>query len=243
MKTIFITLLVLVLLVGTAFLVIGNELTKMIFPWKAGVEFNYDMEPVERKLGSEKVGFVTFNIPKAYFYGVRIDSPIKMRASWKDDLKPWTLSESFKNRDKSAMMYINIHGKAIESYTKTFPHKKLKDMFKRVKRKYPERFHEVDQGVYKDIFHRYHSLTSIIKPNIMSGIGAVLLVPIIETEKPYSISCGGTMHPTHFCTVEAFTEDNVRYQFKIRTHEIENFLERDRQVEELINKLIMKEIK
>ncbi len=240
MKKIFITLLVLVLLAGAAFIAVGNMISPIMFPWKAGVGFNYDETLVEKTLGSKKVGFVTFKIPKAYFYGVEIDSPIRLRASWKDDMKPWTLSESFKKRDKSAMMYVVIRGKAIDSYRKTFPQKKLDDMFKRVKEKYPERFHEVDQGIYKNIFHRYHSLRSIIKPNITSGIGAVLLVPIIETDKPYSISCGSTMNPGHFCTVTAFTEEDVRYKFKIRTSNVEKFLERDRQVEKLINQFIVK---
>jgi len=239
MKKFFIVLLVLVLVAGSFLLYAGNMFYPLLFPQRAGVEFNYDMEPVEVKMRN-----VTLKIPEAYLYRKlewrddgTVYTPIGLRASWKDDLKPWTLSESFKKRDKSAGATIFIHGHKSLDYVE----KKIKGILQLMKRAYPQRYDEVDKGIYKGIFHRYNVLTKVKKRN-PEGIASIILLPVKKTEKPYWISCPKSSKPDNRrCTIRTYADNNIYFDLRMPFQEIEFYEEKTEKVRNLINQFIIKE--
>lgn len=217
-----------------------NELGKTIFPW-AQTEFSYDMEPVTFDRSN-----IRYSVPKAYLHH-KIDmgggkrSP-NLWVSWKDDMKPWTLSESFTRKDKDAAMYVLPSWRLKENFDNEYFDKARKDMIERMKRNFASRIDEVDKGSLMGIFHQYDSLSKISNTN-PSGKGTKSFLVPLTKEKPYKIWCYSNLSPDDFCTIETYTENRILYTYKMKFKYIKDYIERGKQVDKLIQKLIIKEKK
>lgn len=137
-------------------------------------------------------------------------------------------------------MRVTISGsrQATQSDLNAFVKNKIDRVLEGQERSFPERFAEVDQGTYKENFHRYNTLGP--KTNTLDGRGSYdYFVPITKTRKPFLIKCHRPyVNPKYLCDVQTFSKDNRLYEFSIPFYLIEHFSERDALVQTLIKRLI-----
>lgn len=211
-----------------------QQLMHTIFPNTLTV-FNYDMEPVHITISG-----VEYSVPKAYINwkahlkGGALDS-LLIWASLKDDMAPWPLSGSFKRRDKSSVVRIEITKGVWEPYRKNFPENEIehfRNLYKDIKITHYEEF---DQGIYKNIFRRYDQLSR-------EGKGSnFYLVPQIKTIKPFLIKCPFHGNPQFLlCTVQVLYSKEISYNFMIPLRIVENYLDYDQKVQTLVDRLKIK---
>jgi len=204
--------------------------------------FSYSEDPIDFMVGSIK-----YRIPKAYLSRKshiegKASTPIWVWASSKDNMMPWTLSESFKKKDKTALIRIHLYGQwqSYENFKNNIT-KTIDRVLASQKRSFPDRIDEVDQGIYKEKFHRYNTLGSITKTQDGRGSNDYF-IPIIETNKPYLIKCNRPyLNPKWACEVQTISKTKIQYNFYIPFHSIEKFLEVDKTVETLVDQFVVKE--
>ncbi len=219
---------------------VNHQFMKAIFP-HTQVVFETSMEPVDIYVGD-----VHYRVPKAYLYwpahmnGGKLKN-FSMRANIDEGMIPWTVSQNYKNRLKEGMIDVDVHNRTTKDYIEKFLQQEIERMLSSQKRSFPERYSEVDKGIYNTIFHRYDELGPIGNTN-KQGLGSMAyLVPIVKTKKPFLIKCWLPINPHHFCTVHTFNAEEIMYEFQIPSPLIEEFVEWDKKVQNLITRLIAKE--
>ena len=211
------------------------EMYRTILP-NSRTFFNYETTPLILKIKN-----VQYKIPKAYLSNELIYKEGKLEeldiwASIKDNMEPWTLSQSFKNRDDTSVVFIRIYGGVVEPYRSEFPYMEI-NMSKKLGG-------GINRGLYKNIFTRYDDF--LIKNESQTGLvvketlHSFYLIPHFTKEK-YFIECPAIGLQTVNCTVRRLYKKTVTYEFLIPHRIVEHFLEYDQQVEKLISSLIYEE--
>lgn len=202
-----------------------------IFPWR-NVEFSYDSKPVDIYIGD-----VHYSVPKAYLYrpsemdGGKLKN-FSVRAAIGEEMIPWTLSQSFKHRQKEGVVTVDVgygmHEDFVDRYIKNKEH-----LYNDV---WEGKYGESKQGIYRDIFTRYNSMQYSEK------IAEFYLVPNDSKEKKYLIRCPNLGNPNYLlCTVMVRRYENGSgYFFKIPLRIVEKYKEWDEKVGYLVDSLIVK---
>lgn len=188
--------------------------------------FNYDMDPVEFTIAG-----VNYSVPEAYLnLKPSLDKngnvqSISIWASMNNNMVPWTVSESFKRKDTSGVIDIEIGGKKFPD----FHERRIKHEIE-----YEEKYHlqgtyKVKFEPYKDIFLKYTQLIN----------GYIYLIPKVNEPNPFLIQCPKPENPNYLCTVTTNYKD-MAYDFKIPFGIAEKYLDYNKQVQKLIDRLIVK---
>ena len=213
-----------------------NNTYKNMFPHLKTV-FSTSSDIIEFTVGKEK-----YNIPKAYLYWPSDfkggdKSGMRLKASIKDGMIPWTLSNNYKNRieDNEDLIYLQIDKGFYEPYIR----EELIRMEKSYKNSFPDRWQEMNYGIYKDIFRRYDRLGKKTNTDKIGKGSNFFLIPIITNQNPFQIKCtmSANNNPNHLCTVMTISADNIAYSFKIPFGIIHKYKEWDKHVIKLINRL------
>jgi hypothetical protein len=232
----------------------NNKIMPAIFP-NMQVVYETSMEPVDIYLGD-----VHYRVPKAYLYwpahmnGGKL-SDFSMAANIDEDMVPWTVSQNYKNKVKQGRITVHVYDNALKEYKKLTTQEKIKEyneklsneeierMLDRGKRMFPERYNEIDKGIYLNIFHRYDDIGKIDNSN-RDGLGSgVYLVPQVKNEKSFFIRCSSSVlkHASHLCDVKTHLRTGIKYNFNIPFHSVDQYMEWDKKIEKLINNLIVRE--
>jgi hypothetical protein len=210
-----------------------------IFP-SARQYFNYSEKPILVTLDNG-VYRAEYKIPKAYFSRKlyykedgRVSTPLALRASFNDNMAPWTLSESFKKRDPEGPVYVYIDTGYIDEYRKKFPYYEINSLQKRSL--------GASRGEYKKIFMRYDGALS--KSWLSDGsykltLGEFFLIP--KTEDAF-IRCPANINKNIRCSVSRHY-GNISYKFLIPHRNIERYKEYDDAVRKLIDRLMINSFK
>lgn len=188
--------------------------------------FNYDMDPVEFTIGG-----VDYSMPEAYLeLKPSLDKDgnvqsISIWASMNDDMAPWTVSESFKRKDTSGVVSIEIGGKKFPD----FHERRIKHEIEYEEKHNLQGTYKVKFETYKDIFLKYTQLIN----------GYIYLIPKVNEPNPFLIQCPKPENPNYLCTVTTNYKD-MAYDFKIPFGIAEKYLDYDKQVKKLIDRLIVK---
>ena len=214
----------------------NSKIMPAIFP-SMQVIYETSMEPVDIYIGD-----VHYSVPKAYLYwpadmdGGKLKD-FSMRANIDENMVPWTTSQNYKNRIKEGMTYVDI----LNGYSESATQDEINRMRKSYKKMFPDRYQDMEYGIYKDVFKRYDQLSVITNTN-KEGKGSIFyLIPQIETTHNFNISCPIHGNPEHvLCTVGTF-KNHTSYKFKMPLKAIETFQEVNHKVWNFIEKLIVKE--
>ncbi len=212
-----------------------QQLAYTIFPGMKTV-FSSDMKLIHVNIhGTE------YEVPKAYIRwkshlkGGNLDS-LLIWASLKDDMQPWPVSEAFKKKDKDSLVLIEITKGSWEQYRRDFPYNEIISLKRLYEEVYKNKYKDFEQGIYKDIFKKYNG------ERASGEIVQFYLIPKIKTEEGYLIRCPALGKLDHvLCTVMTYYTDRISYNFMIPFGHVEDYLDYDRKVKILIDRLIIKQ--
>jgi len=201
-------------------------------------EFHYSTEPISLTILPGTKWEAKYKIPKAYFNSKILyeknggaSVPIRLWASYDDDMAPWTLSETFKRRERKSLIHVYIYPGFAGEGKKQFPYHKINRSKKRGG--------GINRGKYKELFTRYDD-TSTLGRITEDGTREKKLFHffLIPKEEDFFIKCIAIGNPDNSkCTVSKAYKDNISYEFLIPHRIIERYRQYDKKVQELIDRL------